>query len=101
MESENNLLGQPTHLAGKPKEERSMSEKQGSGKGCTVVVPASPVRMVKPELVEPQEKPAMAKNPRFPTVQNYTRRSIPEMATPHEGIVQRDAPMLSAVSTWQ
>ncbi len=48
------LLGQPTHLAGKPKGDRSMSEKQASAKVCSVVRPASPVRMVKPALAEPK-----------------------------------------------
>ena len=46
------LLGQPTHLAGKPNGESSMSEKRGSTKGGSVIAPASPARRVKPELVE-------------------------------------------------
>ena len=48
------LLGQPIYLAGKPKGDKSMSEKQVSTKVCSVVRPASPVRMVKPELDEPK-----------------------------------------------
>ncbi len=48
------LLGQPTYLASKDKGDRSMSEKQGSAKVCSVVWPASPVRMVKPGLAEPK-----------------------------------------------
>ncbi len=48
------LLGQPTHLAEKPKGDNSMAEKQVSAKVCSVVRPASPVRMVKPGLVEPK-----------------------------------------------
>jgi len=48
------LLGQPTHLARKLKGDNSMSEKQVSAKVCSVVRPASPVRMVKPALVEPK-----------------------------------------------
>jgi hypothetical protein len=31
------LLGQPTHLAGKPKGNRSMTEKQESAKVCSAV----------------------------------------------------------------
>jgi len=46
------LLGQPTYLAGKPKGDYSMSEKQASAKVWSVDRPASPVRMVKPGLVE-------------------------------------------------
>jgi hypothetical protein len=48
------LLGQPTHLARKLKGDNSMSEKQVSAKVWSVVRPASPVRMVKPGLVEPK-----------------------------------------------
>jgi len=65
------LLGQPTHLAGKPKGDHSMSEKQGSAKVWSVVGPASPVCMVKPELVEPK----------FPVAQPAARRSVPDAAT--------------------
>src|SRR5689334_23077510 len=50
----NGLLGQPTHLALKDKGESSMSEKRGSAKAGSVVVPASPARTAKPVLVEPQ-----------------------------------------------
>lgn len=46
-------LGQLTHLEKKFKRETSMSVKQESMKVGNVVVPASPVRMVKPGLVEP------------------------------------------------
>jgi len=48
------FLGQPTYLAGKPKGDNSMSEKQASAKVWSVVRPASPVCMVKPGLVEPK-----------------------------------------------
>jgi len=48
------LLGQPTYLARKLKGDHSMSEKQRSAKVCSVIRSASPVRMVKPELVEPK-----------------------------------------------
>ncbi len=47
------LLGHPTYLASKDKGETSMVGKQESRKIGNVVVPASPVRMVKPGLVEP------------------------------------------------
>src|SRR5947209_12790376 len=62
------LLGQPTHLAGKPKGESSMSAKRGSAKSGSVVVPASPARRAKPVLVEPQ----------FPVAQLIARRSHSE-----------------------
>jgi hypothetical protein len=62
------FLGQPTNLAGKPKGNNSMSVKQTSAKACSAVWPASPVRMVKPELVEPK----------FPVVSSYAHRSIPD-----------------------
>ncbi len=65
------LLGQPTYLAGKPKGDSSMSEKQVSVKVCSVVRPASPVRMVKPELVEPK----------FLVVQLFAHRSMPNAVT--------------------
>jgi hypothetical protein len=65
------LLGQPTYLAEKPKGDRSMSEKQASAKVCSVDWPASAVRMVKPELVEPK----------FPVVVSYAHRSIPDAVT--------------------
>jgi len=65
------LLGQPTHLAGKPKGDNSMSEKQVSVKVCSVVWPASPVRMVKPALVEPK----------FLVVFIHAHRSIPDAVT--------------------
>jgi len=65
------LLGQPTHLAGKPKGDNSMSEKQESVKVCNTVWPASPVRMAKPELVKPK----------FPVVQTGAYRSIPDAVT--------------------
>src|SRR5947209_14896636 len=58
-------------LAGKPKEDNSMARKRKSWKGWKARS-ASPVRMVKPALVEPK----------LPTVQVHTRRSIPEAATP-------------------
>ncbi len=48
-----------------------MSEKQASAKVCSVVRSASPVRMVKPGLVEPK----------FPVVKRIARRSIPDAAT--------------------
>jgi hypothetical protein len=48
------LLGQPTYLTRKLKGDHSMSEKQVSAKVCSVVRPASPVRMAKPALVEPK-----------------------------------------------
>ncbi len=65
------LLGQPTHLAGKPKGDKSMSEKQASAKVCSVVRPASPVRMVKPELAEPKS----------PVAIDCAYRSIPDAVT--------------------
>ncbi len=65
------LLGQPTYLAGKPKGDNSMLEKQESAKICSVVRPASPVRMVKPGLVEPK----------FPVVLPNTHRSISDTVT--------------------
>ncbi len=48
------LPGRLTYLAGKPKGDKSMSETQESAKVWSVVRPASPVRMVKPGLVEPK-----------------------------------------------
>lgn len=66
-----NFLGQSTYLAGKPKGEISMSVKQVSTKVCSVVRPASPVRMAKPGLVEPK----------FPVVYEPTYRSIPGTVT--------------------
>ncbi len=65
------LLGQPTYLAGKPKGNSSMSEKQASAKVCSVVWPVSPVRMVKPGLVEPK----------FPVAKLRAHRSIPDAVT--------------------
>ena len=41
------FLGQPTYLEPKGEGESSMLAKRGSAKVCSVVVPASPVRMVK------------------------------------------------------
>ena len=75
------LLGHPTYLALKDKGETSMSEKRGSTKGSSVIVPASPARMAKPELVESQEKSVRTKNPRFPVAKSSVRRSYPEAAT--------------------
>ena len=46
------LLGQPIYLARKLKGDNSISVKQESVKVCSVVRPASPVRMVKPKLVK-------------------------------------------------
>lgn len=46
------LLGQPIYLARKLKGDNSISVKQASAKICSVVGPASPVRMVKPKLVK-------------------------------------------------
>jgi hypothetical protein len=57
--------------------------------------------MVKPELVEPQEKSRVTKNPWFPAVQIHARRSIPETATPHNTSVARMWKTLSAVSDLQ
>jgi len=46
------LLGHPTYPEGKLKGETSMSGKRESTKAGSAVVPASPARKVKPELVE-------------------------------------------------
>jgi hypothetical protein len=56
--------------------------------------------MVKPELVEPQEKSRVTKNPRFPAVQNHARRNIPETATPHKHISDQDVEISQRCSGW-
>jgi hypothetical protein len=48
-----------------------MLAKQGSAKVCSVVVPASPAHMVKPELVEPK----------YPVVKALAHRSMPDAVT--------------------
>jgi hypothetical protein len=63
------LLEQPTHLERKLKGDNSMSEKQASVKVCSVVRPASSVRMVKPGLVEPKFPVVI----RLPTAAYLTR----------------------------
>jgi hypothetical protein len=73
------LLGQPIYLAGKPKGDKSMSEKQTSVKVWSVVRSASPVRMVKPELVEPE----------FSVAQPAAHRSIPDAVTSQYVHMQR------------
>lgn len=65
------LLGQPANLAEKSKGNNSMLEKQESAKVCSATRPASPVRMVKPRLVEPK----------FSEVVQVARRSMPDAAT--------------------
>jgi len=47
------LLGQSPYLEGKPKGDKSMVEKRGSLKRCRIVVPASPVCIVKLRLLNP------------------------------------------------
>ena len=63
------LLAQPTYLERKLKGDNSMSEKQASVKVCSVVRPASTVRMVKPGLVEPKFPVVI----RLPTAAYLTR----------------------------
>ena len=53
-----------------------MSEKQVSAKVCSVVRPASPVCMVKPELVEPK----------FPGMDFIVHRSIPDAVASHNRV---------------
>jgi len=68
-----------------------LQRRSGDGRRCVRHSSASPVRMVKPVLVEPQ----------FPAVHSYTCRSTSGATTPYESVGTDDWRRLSAASDLQ